>query len=182
MSVNKKISRSKIKQWDVFSFAISEIMRAYGHILEINGRSIYIFIYRKINIPPDIGVEVNKNTVLFCGWTIDGCIRDGEWVIEGNLPLDEKVVPKPCWKIGAELDSRVIDFSGKTIRSITSSEFNMLDYQVSFSPAVFVHATAAANGCSNNKDEIDNWPNIYKRITYSYVLNLTKRCEEVCNR
>ena len=139
--------RVRLKDGDIFSFALDDGRLGIGQVIEAKPY-LYITILRDPTSDPVDLNSIRTHEILLCGRTMDALFFHDRWHVVGNLPVPP--VPRPWTKVQSSGQRWISDFHGRTlIRRATDDEWARLDFHSSVSPITYQRAFNAWHGLAD---------------------------------
>lgn len=153
--------KRRLQNGDVFSIPIAEDKFGYGQVI-VKGSVFYIVVFRGTS--PDVGgvSDALGSEIELCGWTLDGLIHVGHWVVLGNFEIRRQSVPMPSYKVLINGEFFVESFDKSERRVATSNEVDFLDYRSTIAPIIFEDAIKSTCGHAP-------WEDLFESITARYA-------------
>lgn len=137
--------RVRLKQGDIFSFALDVERLGVGQVIEL--KPLYITVLRE-PVPLDFSIgNIRTEDILLCGRTMDALFFHDRWHVVGNLPIPEDQIPRPFSKVQSDGERWISDFHARRlIRRATEWEWDKLDFHTARAPIAFENAFKAHHG------------------------------------
>lgn len=146
-----RIRRRSGQVGDVFVIPLDEHRVGFGQIVaaySVGNHYLALFAraYQGDNLPDP--AEAVKDEIALLALSLDTKIRNGDWHLVGNRPVNPRDFPLPAWKEVVGFPSRipyVVDYSGAFRRKATGTE-EALPLRTVVSPALLEDALKAFHG------------------------------------